>query len=319
MSDLWIYFLGIPPGLVKIGKSRKARGVRLAQHQAPTLDGHRPNVVPLCEVRATADIDETAVHAYFADLRAGEGVESFRADVRLIEYIRWLRDEHYVSVPEDDDETRNAKPVVPSESWLPRPERRKARDMTLLPGMYPPFDLAPRRITVDDFYTNQRIIEAARETMGGIDLDPATHPMANTVVRATQFYTVSTNGLQHPWPGRVWVNPPFSQWEQWATKILTEVASGRASQLCALAAMRTVTARYFAPMLEGCDAMCITKGRIPFWGALAERGSINDGHAIFYFGDAPMRFAENFAAIGTVFPSLRLLHPSPAQSAPSHG
>lgn len=298
--SLWICFLAVDGKWIKIGKSRKPRGVRLAQHCAPSLDGHIPNVKLLCEVRASGDIDERTVHKYFAHLRGGSGNETFKATPELVDYIRWLRDEHYVSVEEDSDDTRESMPLVSSEAWLPRPERTKPRDNRLLPGLYQPFDLGPRVVTCDDFYTSNVLIEAARSAMGSIDLDPASHAMANRVVRAANFFTASTNGLAQEWSGNVWCNPPFSAWAQWARKMLAELESGRVKQLCALAATRTMTAKYFIPLLDACDALCLTRGRIPFWGGLAT-GSPDDGHGILYFGNKPEDFLREFSSVCVPF------------------
>ena len=43
---------------------------------------------------------------------------------------------------------------------------------------------------------------------GPIDLDPASTPQANQLVEARVFYTAQDNGLELPWFGNVYCNPP---------------------------------------------------------------------------------------------------------------
>jgi len=60
-----------------------------------------------------------------------------------------------------------------------------------------------------EHYTPPEYIEAAREVMGGIDLDPASTPSVNEAhVRASAIMTKGDDGLMWPWNGRVWLNPP---------------------------------------------------------------------------------------------------------------
>jgi len=49
---------------------------------------------------------------------------------------------------------------------------------------------------------------AAHTLMGGIDLDPATSPSFNRVVRAKRTYTEADNGFPRTWKGKVFLNPP---------------------------------------------------------------------------------------------------------------
>ena len=52
-----------------------------------------------------------------------------------------------------------------------------------------------------EYYTPEFIIEAARRTMGGIDLDPASSFVANERVRATRYFDHLDDSLYHVPPG----------------------------------------------------------------------------------------------------------------------
>ena len=62
----------------------------------------------------------------------------------------------------------------------------------------------------DEHNTPSYLIEAAREVMGSIDLDPMSNLLANEQVRANTYYTKEEDGLSKDWLGNVWLNPPFS-------------------------------------------------------------------------------------------------------------
>lgn len=59
-----------------------------------------------------------------------------------------------------------------------------------------------------EWFTPRAIVDAARAVLGRIDLDPASCAEANATVGASRFLTRRENGLEHPWFGNVFVNPP---------------------------------------------------------------------------------------------------------------
>jgi hypothetical protein len=59
-----------------------------------------------------------------------------------------------------------------------------------------------------EHYTPSEVVEAARTTLGAIDLDPASCEAASRVVRASSYYTKQQNGFTQPWRGRLFMNPP---------------------------------------------------------------------------------------------------------------
>lgn len=89
-----------------------------------------------------------------------------------------------------------------------------------------------------EHYTPSPIIHAAWKVMGGIDLDPATTAKVNReLVGAQSFFTKETNGLDKPWHGKVWLNPPGGVTETrksnaatWWDKLVKEYRSGRIEQ-----------------------------------------------------------------------------------------
>lgn len=86
-----------------------------------------------------------------------------------------------------------------------------------------------------EHYTPKPIIEAARRTLGGISLDPASCPFANRVVRATEIFTETTDGLMQEWFGPLFLNPPGKSKSNpggssvWWKKLSVEWSRGTAS------------------------------------------------------------------------------------------
>lgn len=153
----------------------------------------------------------------------------------------------------------------------------------------------------NEWYTPAEHIKAAREVMGGIDLDPASSEIANLTVGAEQFYSIEDNGLDLSWHGRVWLNPPYAQpWiMRFAEKMVEEVNGGAVTEAIALTHNYTDTA-WFHLMAARADAICFTRGRIGFLSPDGKRAAPTQGQAFFYFGPKIAEFAERFSGFGLV-------------------
>jgi hypothetical protein len=95
----------------------------------------------------------------------------------------------------------------------------------------------------NDWRTPRKYLEAARATMGAIDLDPASSAEANETVEAHKFYTKEENGLLLPWKGRVWLNPPYGgEARLFIERLLKEYQVGNVTAGCARGVAHSLTA-----------------------------------------------------------------------------
>jgi len=296
----FVYFLGSANGeRVKVGWSKSWR--RMKQHAQGNAFGEGGEFTILALVRAASQDCETRIHTYFRDCRVeAAGKQEVYRTAGMLPYVAWLRDFYFVSTSHQEFEAGPGQALMDPSLWLPAPDRVSDRrsEATLLAAIDPWSILPSRVVTGDDYYTPPHIVECVRGALGAIDLDPASHVAANEVIRARRFFTRDQRGELQPWAGRVYLNPPFSDWPTWVPKVLQEVAGGAVEAIVTLGASRTLTANYFQPLLKRADAFCVVGGRNPFWGLTVESESPTDGHFLLYIGADRERFRAAMAPLG---------------------
>jgi len=153
----------------------------------------------------------------------------------------------------------------------------------------------------NEWYTPPKYIEATREAMGGIDLDPASSVKANETVGAETYYTAEDDGLSLHWNGRIWLNPPYSRdlLPAFVDKLLHEIEAERVDQACVLVNNATET-KWAAKLQGACDALCLLNGRIRFHDATGTpQKTPLQGQVVYYFaGYATKDVLEHYAAVG---------------------
>lgn len=150
-----------------------------------------------------------------------------------------------------------------------------------------------------EWYTPAEYIEAARAVLGTIDLDPASCPLANTVVQAAAYFTADEDGLAHPWRGAVWLNPPYAAAviNAFAAKLIAEHSAGRVTAAVVLVNNATETG-WFQTLAASAAAACFPTSRIRYWGPDGVKNTPLQGQALLYLGAHPDRFIDGFRAIG---------------------
>ncbi len=157
-----------------------------------------------------------------------------------------------------------------------------------------------------EWYTPPEIIKAARATMGGIDLDPASSCEANRAVQAGRFFGLQKNaefidGLDCEWRGRIWLNHPFGRGSngKWIEKLLREIKEGRVAQACCITYACTSEA-WFRPLFSG-SIQCWLSPRTNYLlpDGTVKRG-VTKGSVVTYFGNEPSRFAAAFVDLGAI-------------------
>lgn len=154
----------------------------------------------------------------------------------------------------------------------------------------------------NEWYTPPQYIDAVREVLGTIDLDPASNPTANGWIQAERYFTKDDNGLAQEWHGRVFMNPPYAQplIFQFCEKMVGEVAAGRVTEAIVLVNNATET-RSWQAMAAECASVCFPQGRIKYFDESGKPANTPlQGQSFVYFGERMARFADVFRRFGVV-------------------
>ncbi|WP_167730354.1 DNA N-6-adenine-methyltransferase [Terasakiella sp. SH-1] len=115
----------------------------------------------------------------------------------------------------------------------------------------------------DEWYSPPSILEKLYTCINGeFDLDPSS-PLHCKPVEAHKYYTIEDDGLQQPWNGKVFLNPPYSANEPWCRKARESVENGDAECVIALLAARTDTGWWHRQVAGHADVFLL-QGRLKF-------------------------------------------------------
>lgn len=311
--SVWVYILGEKTGAdVKVGHTKertlrkRLRDINLREQT--TEDEY----VLLAAVHASTK-DEAFIQARFAEYLRPKGhrKEYFFPAEPVVQYVNWLRSQWWSSISPDDD-LLDAEMVDP-EHWLPDGNGRSIppplRDeLKIVQDYEDPSDvlygtawswMASQKAGVQDYFTPPEIIEAASAAMGGIDLDAASHPLANRTHKIPDYFHTGRSAFQNDWHGRVWLNPPYGNNAPWFECILRFVEAGAIEQLCMLSPMWAFQTQLARPVMELTSGLILLSPTPRFWGNTnPDKVGSNQPHGIIYIGPDSKRFYGAFCDFG---------------------
>lgn len=114
--------------------------------------------------------------------------------------------------------------------------------------------------TADKWATPPALVADMEREFGAFDLDPCCE---EHTAKAPAFYT--SGGLERPWRGRVWLNPPYSDPLPWLRRAVQATQEAEAALVVALLRVATDTAWFHDWVLPYAEIRFI-RGRVKFLG-----------------------------------------------------
>lgn len=134
---------------------------------------------------------------------------------------------------------------------------------------------------------------------GDIDLDPCSNSLENPHCPARLHYTKALNGVELPWFGNVFVNPPYSResLKPFVDKAIQEFEEGRAKQILVLVPARTDT-KWHLSLKD--YSRCYLTGRLKFENPANKGNSAPFPSVLFYMGREFEKFERYWRPCGEV-------------------
>lgn len=310
--SVWVYILGEKNGEdVKVGHT-KAPTLRDRIKAVNSEQTTTASYVLLAGVHATTK-DENLIKTYFAEyVRTDKGRrrEYFQPVAPIIEYANWLRSQWWSTI--DASDLLADAPIIEPDHWLPAEGRAitpPARDeLKIVQDYEDPSDtlyntawswMAGQKAGVQDYFTPPEIVDAARTAMGGIDLDAASHPLANREHKIPDYFHTGRSAFHNDWYGRVWLNPPYGNNAPWFECITKYTDTGAVEQLCMLSPMWAFQTRLALPVMERATGLILLSPTPRFWGNKdPDKSGSNQPHGVIYIGERQQEFHQAFARFG---------------------
>lgn len=175
-------------------------------------------------------------------------------------------------------------------------------------------ELVQRNTGHTEWVTPSYILESVRTLYGfdGIELDPASSSMANTIVRARRIYTAEDDGLDQSWDSEtLWLNPPYTarDMRRFVEKLAHEHLVRQSIGQAVVLTNNATETKWAQTLARIADGICLLDRRVPFMrigddGKLSapKNGSLQ-GQMVWYIGqDVPLdRFELSFSPLGACF------------------
>lgn len=161
-----------------------------------------------------------------------------------------------------------------------------------------------------EWVTPSYILDAVRRTFSpdGIDLDPASSDLAQTQVKARQYWTAKDDALTKPWEARnIWLNPPYSA--RTMTRFIDHLVMQYPNydEACVITNSATET-RWGQKLGRLSNAICLLNKRVIFLRVADDGESLYtprhhsmQGQIVWYVGHSPEQFQEAFNHFGIVY------------------